>query len=145
MPVTLDSGAFDSVIPKRLAQGVPVKQTEASRRGLKYRAANGTTIVNEGEKDLRGYTNEANLVDMAMQVAEVTKPLGSVRAMLKAGNRVHFEPGNCYVQHMASGRITPIEEKAGTFEIGVWIPKSKVKRETTTQPDFTRQDTGARM
>ena len=42
--------------------------------------------------------------------------------MLKAGNRVHFEPGNCYVEHIASGRRTKIEEKEGTYEIGVWIP-----------------------
>ena len=44
VPVTVDSGAIDSVIPKRIAKGVPIRQTEASRRGLKYRAANGTSI-----------------------------------------------------------------------------------------------------
>ena len=72
VPVTVDSGAIDSVMPRRVASGVPVKQTDASRQGLKYRAANGTSIKNEGERGLRGYTAEGNLVDMSMQVCEVT-------------------------------------------------------------------------
>ena len=47
IPVTVDSGAIDSVIPPSLAQHVQVKQTAASRQGLQYRAANGTPIKNE--------------------------------------------------------------------------------------------------
>ena len=45
--------------------------------------------------------------------------------MVKAGNMLHFELGSCYVQHVASGRATPIEEKAGTYELRVWIPRAK--------------------
>ena len=101
--VTADSGAIDSVIPRRIAKGVKVKETEASRRGLKYRAASGTAIVNEGEKAIRGYSNEAHMVDMTMQVAEVTKPLGSVRAMVKAGNKVVFDEGDSYILNKATG------------------------------------------
>ena len=67
--------------------------SEGSKAGVKYRAANGGSIVNKGERKLQGYTSEANLVDMSMQVCDVTKPLGSVRAMLKAGNRVVFDEG----------------------------------------------------
>ena len=93
VPVTVDSGAIDSVIPSKVAAAVPTRDTEASRRGLKYRAANGSSILNRGEKTIKGYTNEANLVDMSMQVCDVTKPLGSVRAMLQAGNRVVFDQG----------------------------------------------------
>ena len=93
VPVTVDSGAIDTVIPRRVAKGIAVRQTEASVNGLKYRSASGNAIVNEGEKNLRGYTNEANMVDMTAQVAEVTKPLGSVRAFVKAGNRVVFDNG----------------------------------------------------
>ena len=43
--------------------------------------------------------------------------------MLKAGNRVHFEPDNCHVEHIRTGTITPIAEVNGTFELGVWVPK----------------------
>ena len=29
------------------------------------------------------------------------------------------------MQHLESGRLKPIEEKAGTYEIGVWVPRAK--------------------
>ena len=59
---------------------------------------------------------------MTAQVADVKTTLGSVNQMLKAGNRVHFETGNCYVQNVRTGSKTRIEEKGGTFEVGIWVP-----------------------
>ena len=43
--------------------------------------------------------------------------------MLKAGSIVHFESDNCYIRNVKSGRMTPIIEHNGTFEIGIWVPK----------------------
>ena len=104
--VAVDSGAIVSVLPKGAAKGVPVKETQASKHGLQYRAANGTPIANEGEKPLQGYTNEGSAVSMAMQVAKVTKPLGSVRATLEANNMVVFDKGNSYMldEHVGKNR-----------------------------------------
>ena len=62
VPVTVDSGAIDSVIPDNIAKGFKVKETIASKQGLKYRAANGTPILNEGGKTLQGFTNDGNRV-----------------------------------------------------------------------------------
>ena len=124
IPVTVDSGAIDSVIPRRIASGVKVKQTDASRAGLKYRSASGNAIVNEGERDLKGYSNEANRVDMTMQVAEVTKPLGSVRAFVKAGNKVVFDEGNSYIENKVTGVRTGIEDRGGAYVFDLWIPRA---------------------
>ena len=123
VPVTVDSGAIDTVIPRRVAKGITVRQTEASRNGLKYRSASGNAIVNEGEKNLRGYTNEANMVDMTAQVAEVTKPLGSVRAFVKAGNKVVFDNGGSYIQNKTTGVKTIIEDRNGAYVFDLWIPR----------------------
>ena len=128
VPVTVDSGAIDSVIPARVASAVPVRETEASKRGLKYRAANGTSIVNKGERKLQGYTNEANLVNMSMQVCEVTKPLGSVRAMLQAGNCVVFDKGGSYIMNKASGVKTAIEDRNGAFVFDIWVPRGNEQK-----------------
>ena len=111
-------------MPRRIANGIPVKQTEASLQGLKYRAANGTSIKNEGERGLRGYTTEGNLVDMSMQVCDVTKPLGSVRAMLQAGNRVIFDKGGSFIENKASGIRTNIEDRNGAFVFDIWVPRA---------------------
>ena len=123
--VTVDSGAIDSVIPTSVAQGVPTKATTASQQGLKYRAANGTPIVNEGEKTLKGYTNEGSPVGMTMQVAKVTKPLGSVRAMVEANNRVVFDKGGSYILDKATWAKTKIDERNGAFVVDMWIPKGR--------------------
>ena len=75
---------------------------------------------------------------MKAQVADVKTTLGSVYQMLRAGNRVHFERGNCYIEHINTGQKTRIDEKGGTFEVGVWVPKST----KSLQPplSFQRQD-----
>ena len=59
---------------------------------------------------------------MTAQVADVKATLGSVNQMLRAGNRVHFETGNCYIQDVRTGKKTRMEEKGGTFEVGIWVP-----------------------
>ena len=66
---------------------------------------------------------------MTFQIANVTKPLGSVRAMLDAGNKVSFQKGNSYIEDR-SGRIkTPIEE---INRVGLWMPKRGDNHEGTS-------------
>ena len=65
------------------------------------------------------------MVDMAMQVAEVTKPLGSVRAMVKAGNRVVFDEQGSYIQNKFTGLVTQVEERNGAYVFDIWVPKGK--------------------
>lgn len=48
--ITMDSGAVDTVGPPSVAKNIPYKATEARRRSMKYKAANGTPIENWGEK-----------------------------------------------------------------------------------------------
>jgi len=86
--VTIDSGAVDSMGPTTMATDVKIKDTPASRTGLKYRAANGTSIDNLGEKAIQRVTKQVNKVGMTFHIANVTKPLGAVRAMLAVGNKV---------------------------------------------------------
>jgi hypothetical protein len=79
--VTIDSRPVDSVGPKTMAMDIGIKDTPASRAGLKHRAANGTSIDNLGEKAIKGVTKQGNKVGMTFQIANVTKPLGAVRAI----------------------------------------------------------------
>ena len=91
-------------------------------------------------------------MNMTAQVADVKTTLGSVNQMLKAVNRVHFETGNCYIEHVRTGVRTEIQEKNGTFEVGIWVPKSRNQQQcdsvsgnpsrtkATTSPTFDGQD-----
>ena len=50
---------------------------------------------------------------------------------------MHFEPGKCYIEHLSTGKKTKIEEKQGTFEVGVWVPQSRVN--TVVNNDMSRK------
>ena len=107
IPVKIDSGAVDTVMPPHVALHFEVKETDASRNGPGFRAANGTPIRHYGQKHVRGIGDQYQLLSMTAQVADVKTTLGSVHQMLKAGNIVHFETGNCFVQHTCTGKKTP--------------------------------------
>ena len=68
--------------------------------------------------------DQYQLLNMTAQIADVSNTLGSVHQMIKAGNRVHFESGLCYIEHIRTGKRTPIVEKNGTFEVGIWVPRA---------------------
>ena len=74
---------------------------------------------NDGERNLRGYTAEGNMVDMSMQVCDVTKPLGSVRAMMRAGNRAVLDSDGSYIRNKASGAVANIEDRDGSFQFDI--------------------------
>ena len=62
---------------------------------------------------------------MTAQVADVKNTLMSVYKLVKEGHKVHFERGHCYIQNGRTGLRVPVLEKMGTFEIGIWVPKSQ--------------------
>ena len=152
--VTVDSGAVDSVGPANMANGIKIRETPASRAGMKYRAANCNSIANQGEKVIQGVTREGKKIGMTFQIADVAKPLGSMRAMLDAGNEVVFEGGNSYITDKTDRVKTAIQERNGAFVFDLWMPKVKnesimnvntgrfhaLMEEENDNEDFVRQD-----
>ena len=142
IPVKIDSGAIDTVMPPSVAKYFNTVQTEMSQKGPGFRAANGSPIKHFGQKTLEGIGDQFQPLSMTAQVADVKTTLGSVNQMLKAGNIVHFETGNCYVEDVRTGRKTKVEEKGGTFEIGIWVPAaaSVNQCQEAKRATFHRQD-----
>ncbi len=60
--VQIDSGAIDTVGPQEMARAFEMKETEMSRRGIRFLAANGSGIKNYGEKKVEGYTDDGQSV-----------------------------------------------------------------------------------
>ena len=161
IPIKIDSGAIDTVIPKEVGTYFPIRETEASKSGTGFKAANGSHIANHGERRIEGLGEEWNPIGLRAQVADVKTALGSVYQMIRAGNSVHLEAGNCYINNLRTGKRTPIREKNGTFEISIWVPSGPVKHkgkveevkvsnryqtlqeeEDEGESDFIRQDAG---
>jgi len=126
--LTVDSGACDHVVPPQAVHPEEIKITEAVRQGVTYTAANGATIPNLGEVRVAGITEEDTHLNLTFQVAGVKKPLGSVRKMCAAGNRVVFEDisevEGGYVENKATGARIPIKKEGGTYGVSIWRLKS---------------------
>ena len=90
--MTVDSGAADSVMPRRmLRRKHRVRSSEASRSGVYYVTACNGKIMNEGEVDFPFQTKEGGKHSWTFQVADVNKVLASVSALVDDGYRVTFD------------------------------------------------------
>ena len=127
--VQVDSGAIDTVAPKSVGAELPVIKTKAATMGLGYVAANGTRIENYGERVIKGFTDEGAGVEMAVQVTDVKRTLGSVYRMNQAGNRLVQGGDESYMIHKPTGRVTPIYVEQGKFLFNIWIESQKKKDE----------------
>ena len=102
-PIIIDSGACASVMPTSWCKHVPIEETEKSKAGEFFRAANGQKIFNDGRKMVTLMTREGTMRDMNFTACEVSKALGSVSQMCRTGHRVVFnpprEPEGSYIEH----------------------------------------------
>ena len=88
--ITIDSGASENVIAESMAPQCKVKPSQGSREGVRYVAANGETMANKWEKDIKVVTDEGHKCLLKMQVADGKKPLRSVARICDASHRVVF-------------------------------------------------------
>ena len=70
-----------------------MRETEMSKRGIGFVAANGSGIKNYGEKKIAAYIDDGEGVSMRVQCADVKKVLRSVRKMNLGGNVVVVDGG----------------------------------------------------
>ena len=121
--LAVDSGATETVIGEDMLKSVHLRESAASRRGVKYEVANGVQIPNLGEKAFGGYTDQEGFSrKITAQVCEVNKALLSVYKLVKAGNRVVFDPEGSYIEDLASEQRTWLQEQGGMYMLKMWVP-----------------------
>ena len=113
--VTVDSGAVDTVTPPSCVKYFPILVTDASRRGLDYRAANGSRIRNYGARSVQGISSEFAQMNLMMDVADVKKTLASAFQIVAAGNKVVLDIDYSYVVDKQTGEKTTINIENGEF------------------------------
>ena len=102
-------------------------ESEGSKSGAVYTAANGGTFSNEGERKLYLATLQGDIMrKMDFQVTNVTKALGSVSRMVKNGNKVVFDVdvhGNChsYIEKKETGERLWLRERNGVYVLDVLV------------------------
>ena len=120
--VTVDSGAIDTVTPPTSGRYFPIQETESSKRGLHYRAANGTKITNFGARNIAGISGDYKGMHMVMNVADVKKTPASAYQITQAGNKIRLDSEYSYIVNKMTGERTTIEVNNGEFQFDLWVP-----------------------
>jgi hypothetical protein len=118
--ITIDSGAEESVYPMSMCDKGDLVETEASRKGYGFVAANGSKMTNYGAVKLK-FQNEGKDRSMNFHVTDVQKPLGAVCRIADKGNYVCFGPGDVdnYILNIESGEKIWMKRERGTYVIEV--------------------------
>ena len=133
LEATVDSGAADTVGPKALAEWIAIQETEASKTGLQYNAAEGSIIKKLGEKELSVVNENGIPGRITVQIGDkINKLLAAVSKIGHAGNKVtFFDDDGCHrIVNKRSGVETRMREVNGTFKMDLWVwnPKGGAKR-----------------
>ena len=144
--VSVDSAAVDTVAPPQVGRSIPLRENEISKKGIKFRAANGTPIAVHGEKDLNGVNGAWDPIGMKAQIADVNKVLGSVYQMCKANNKVVFDINpntpqqGGYIENKKNGLKTymNVNQVTGEFQFDLWVktPPGRDQPTISTQNRF---------
>ena len=133
--VTVDSGAEDSVWPATHVDWDKVVETEESRNGIGFVAANGSRMENYGGTKVE-FVKEGKRKSMNFQVTDCKKPLASVSKIVDKGNRVVFDSEGSYIENKLTGEKMKLERERGTY---VMVVEYETSEEVAKASGFTRQ------
>ena len=127
--MTIDSGAADNVMPRRMVRGVnnEVRSSAGSKAGVHYVAACNTRIPNEGECDFHVTTKDGTPEHYVFQIADVNKALCAVSYLVDHGHQVVFDQDpitgidTSRIVHKRSGKTIPLKRERNVWMIDVYI------------------------
>ena len=140
--MTIDSGAADNVIPRRMIRGRnnKIRPSPGSRRGVHYVSATNERIPNEGECDFHFTTQDGQEQSYVFQIAEVNKALCAVSYLVDRGNQVIFDQDPktgldlSKIVNKETGQIIPLVR-----DRNVWVIDAYVDDEKDIESDFHRR------
>jgi hypothetical protein len=129
----VDSGASDSVMHRQMGRRCKTRPSEGSINGVKYVAAAGAIIENEGEKHMHVSTEEGHRCNLTLQISVVNKALLSVSKICDAGHEVLFTSRGGQIVHKKTGQVTNFRRVDGVYRL-----RLKILGEGSSS-DFPRQ------
>ena len=112
------------------------KKSKTKVAAIDFRAANGTTIRNYGQKRLEGIDSKGINTGITIQVADVNKTLASVGMMTDADNTIIFSKGRSIITSDKGGKIadaaiklanpantTELQKKNGVYTFDMWLKR----------------------
>ena len=121
--ITIDSGAFEKVISKRMDLQFGLKPSNGSRGGVKYVTANRSQMNNKGEKDGKVRSKEEHTWVLKMPARDVQKSLMSLSRICDAGHHVVFLKDGGYTEHGRTGHGKEFEHEDNVHLLKVHCKK----------------------
>ena len=139
--MTVDSGAADNVMPRRMIRGLlnKIRESAGSRAGVHYVAANNGRIPNEGECDFTFITDDGQEETWTFQVAAVNKALCAVSYLVDHGYRVIFDRDDrtgvdtSHILNKSTGKSIKMVREKNVWTIDAFIDEKNEKA------DFVRR------
>ena len=126
--ITMDYGAGNSVMPRRMViKKDEIRESEGSKNGIHYVAANNGRIPNEGEYDLKFNTVEGHEQWLTFQIAEVNKALCSISSLVDEGYKIVFDKNTktdqdtSYMIHKETGVITRFRRARNVWVLDAFV------------------------
>ena len=140
--MTVDPGAADNVIPRRMVRGKnnKIRPSPGSRKGVHYVSATNDRIPNEGECDFHFSTSDGQDESFTFQIAEVNKALCAVSYLVDQRNQVIFDQDE--KTGVDTSRI--VNKKTGKIiqlvrDRNVWTIDACIEEETDSSQGFHRR------
>ena len=123
LELTAGSGACDSVDPRTGAcEGFEIFPSLQSEHGFSYEVANGQELPCLGERRLQMRTEGSDLTRvMAIQVADVRKPLLSLSRCADAGYERRFGKRFGCLYDTTNGDMIPLERRGNLYFLKCWV------------------------
>ena len=131
----MDSGAAENVVPTDMATHIPLKETEASKKGQVFSTADGGVLANIGERVVPMITQEGYCLNARYQVAAVTKPLNAISRVCDQGNQVVFEQDGGYIVNLATNQRTWFPRANGVYVLRTWVQAKNRSDSSFARPE----------
>ena len=120
--MTADTGACDTVIPKKMCEHIPIVPSLQSMREMEYEVANGQSIPNLGERRCFMWTESATEAKaISMQVADVHKALLSLSRCADMGYESRFgRKAGCLICEK-TGEVIPLIRRGNLYILRAWV------------------------
>jgi hypothetical protein len=128
--LTADTGACDTVIPRKLCESIPIRPSLQSLRGMEYEVADGRNIPNLGERHCMMWTEDAQEPRrINMQVADVHKALLSLSRCADMGFESRFGRTMGALIDEETGEVVPLRRKGNLYVLRCWLKAAPFGRQ----------------
>ena len=108
-------------------------------------AANGESISNMGQRNIKALTNEGGVVAMTWQVADIKRPLASIGRICDAGNTAIFTKLGGYIvpegtvrnlinQIEDNGKMLRMNRENGMYHFDLWVDRKQTQGSNLSGP-----------